>query len=257
MDAPRISVVTPSFNQGRFLEATLRSVLNQGYRNLEYIVIDGGSTDGSVEIIRRYASQLAYWVSEPDGGHTNGLIKGFARATGQILCYLNSDDLFEPWTLREVAEFFLTHPDAAVAYGDGLWVDIEGRPLKPKKEHPFNRFIWLHDHDFIPQPSTFWRRGLYERVGGLDPSFRLAMDADLFIRFAEIARFHHVRRTWSRLRLYPEQRNQRLRAQSDAEDRTIRRRYGISDRPAWMIGARRLVAKGMRVSWKVALGCYR
>ncbi len=257
MEPPRISVVTPSFNQRPFLEATLRSVLVQAYPNLEYIVIDGGSTDGSVEIIQRYASRLDHWVSEPDGGHTNGLIKGFARATGEILCYLNSDDVFEPWTLREVAQFFEAHPDAAVVYGDGLWVDIAGRPLKPKKEHPFNRFIWLHDHDFIPQPSACWRRSLYEGVGGLDPTFRLAMDADLFIRFAERAPFHHVRRPWSRMRLYPEQRNQRLRAQSDAEDRTIRRRYGIGDDPGWKFGAQKLLAKGMRVSWKLALGCYR
>jgi glycosyltransferase involved in cell wall biosynthesis len=256
MAPPKLTVVTPSYNQAQFLEATLRSVIFQGYPNLEYLVIDGGSTDGSVDIIRRYEDRLAYWVSEPDGGHTNALIKGFSRASGDILCYLNSDDLFEPWTLREVAEFFTAHPEAETVYGDGLWIDVGGRVLRSKKEHPFSRFIYLCDHDFIPQPSMFWRRRLYERVGGLDPAFRLAMDGDLFIRFADVARIHHVRRIWSRMRLYPEQRNQRLRAESDAEDRIIRRRYGV-DGPAWAFAPRRLLARGLRVGWKLALGCYR
>ncbi len=256
MGLPRITVVTPSYNQEQFIEYTLRSVLNQEYPNLEYIVIDGASTDGSVDIIRRYAGHLAYWVSEPDEGQTDALIKGFSRATGNIFCYLNSDDLFEPGTLREVAKFFLEHRKARAVYGDSIWIDVEGRPIKPKKEHPFNRFIWLYDYDFIPQPSTFWRRDIYEKVGGLDPAFQLAMDADLFIRFAEVAPICHVPRIWSRMRLYPEQKNQRLRAQSNQEDLIIRRRYGVRNEltVSWLV--RRALAKGMRVSWKLALGCY-
>lgn len=256
MEAPKITVVTPSFNQARFIEATLRSVLKQKYPNLEYIVVDGGSTDGSVEIIQRYSDQLAYWVSEPDRGQTDALIKGFARATGDILCYLCSDDLLEPWTLCEVADFFQKHPLAHAVYGDAVWIDVHGRPVRPKKEHPFNWFIWMYDHDFIPQPSTFWRRELYQRVGGLDPSFDLAMDADLFIRFAEVTSLLHSNRPWSRMRLYPEQKNQRFRARSDVEDAIIRRRYGIPNPRSWAQTPRRILAKGMRVGWKLALGCY-
>lgn len=252
---PKISVVTPCFNHARFLEATLRSVWNQDCPNLDHIVIDGGSTDGSLNIIRRYSERLAYWVSEPDRGHIDAYIKGFDRATGDIMCWLNSDDLFEPWTLREVAQFFIDNSQARVVYGDATWIDIDGKPIKPKKEHAFNRFIWTYDYNFIPQPSTFWRRDLYEEVGGLNPRFQLAMDADLWIRFADVTRIHHVRRPWSRMRLHPLNINRVRRAESDREDLIIRRRY-IGDEREWSLKAKKVVAKSVRVSWKLLTGCY-
>lgn len=252
---PKISVVTCSYNQGRFLEETIRSVLDQGYGNLEYIIIDGGSTDESVDIIRRYADRLAYWVSEPDAGQTDALIKGFRRATGDIEGWLCSDDLLEPGALHEVAAYFRENPGAEAVYGDATLVGIDGTPLRPKKEHPFNRFIWLHAHNFIPQPSMFWRRDLYERVGGLDPRFDAAMDADLWIRFAEVTEIRHVRRRWSRMRHYPEQKNRRLRALSDREDGAIRQRY-VGHRSPLTLGAAGVMARGLRVGWKAVTGCY-
>ena len=118
MKPPKISIVTCSFNQAHFLEEAITSVLGQDYPNLEYIIIDGGSTDGSVDIIRKYSDQLYYWVSEPDRGQTHGLIKGFARATGEIQGWLCSDDLLEVGSLREVGQFFIEHPDGRVVYGD-------------------------------------------------------------------------------------------------------------------------------------------
>jgi glycosyltransferase involved in cell wall biosynthesis len=248
-------VVTPSFNQGRFLEETLRSVHDQGYPNLEHIVMDGGSTDGSVEILRRYAPRLAHWVSEPDGGQTAALIRGFERATGDILCWLNSDDLFEPWTLREVAEFFQRSPRVRVVYGDTTWIDSLGRVLRSKREHAWNRFIWIYDHNFISQPSTFWRRDVYEEVGGLDPQWDFAMDGDLWIRFAEVTPLYHVRRLWSRERMYIDQKSQRFRAQCAAEDALIRRRYLRNERE-WARRPKQLAARGIRVAWKLASGCY-
>jgi glycosyltransferase involved in cell wall biosynthesis len=252
---PKITVVTPSYNQAPFLEATLQSVLNQEYPNLEYIVIDGGSTDGSVEIINRYAAHLAYWVSEPDRGQTDALNKGFAKATGDILCWLCSDDLLEPWTLKEVAQFFRENPQVRVVYGDTTWVDMEDQPLRNRKELPFNRFIFLYEHNFIPQPSTFWRRDLYEEVGGLNPEFDVAMDADLWIRFAEVTSIHHIRRHWSRMRLYPEQKTQRLQLKARMEGQVLRRRY-FGDEPDWSFRVKKILAKGMRVTWKLAVGCY-
>ena len=255
MNWPKITVVTPSYNQAQFLEATLCSIHDQEYPNLEHIVIDGGSTDGSVETIKRYADRLAYWVSEPDRGQTDALIKGFSRATGDIFAWLNSDDLFMPWTLWEVAEFFLKNPEARFVYGDALWIDIKGHVLKSKKEIPFSWFIWLYDHNYIPQPSSFWRRDLYEEVGGIDPRFDLAMDADLWIRFAKRTKPIHVRRIWSKMRLYPEQKNQRLRHISDREDEVIRSRY-LEAEPVVLRKVKKMMAKGFRVGWKLATGCY-
>ena len=251
----KITVVTPSYNQGRFLEQTLRSIHDQGYPNLEHIVIDGGSSDDSVAILERWSDRIDYWVSEPDAGQTHALVKGFERSTGDILCWLNSDDMFEPWTLDEVSRFFETHRHAEVVYGDATWIDIDGRTVRTKREHPFSRFVFLYDHDFIPQPSAFWRRPLYERVGGLNPSFDLAMDADLFIRFADVTQIHHVRRPWSRMRVYPEQKNQELRPQSNLEDEMIRARY-LQPQPRWVLRGKRAAARVMRSTWKLVTGCY-
>jgi glycosyltransferase involved in cell wall biosynthesis len=255
MRLPKISVVTPSFNQAQFIEKTIHSVLDQNYPNLEFIIMDGGSTDGSADIIRRYEDKLAYWVSQPDDGQTDALIKGFARSTGDIQCWLCSDDLFEPYTLHEVADFFMKNPQAEAVYGDSYWIGADDKPLRPKKEHAFSRFIWLYHENYLPQPSTFWRRGLYERVGGLDPSYRLAMDADLWIRFAMETEIHHVPRLWSRMRHYPEQKNRRLRDISNEEGKQIHRRY-LGDKPEWYLGSARAVARSMRIGWKAATGCY-
>jgi glycosyltransferase involved in cell wall biosynthesis len=255
MDLPKISLITPSYNQAAYLEQALKSVLRQNYPNLEYIVVDGGSTDGSVEILQRYGDRLSYWVSEPDGGQTRALNKGLALATGDILGWLCSDDLLEPWTLREVADFFRERPQAQVVYGDTSWIDPAGELIKNRRELPFNPFIFLYDHNFIPQPSTFWRRQLQTQVGELDPQFEVAMDADLWLRFATVTELHHVRRPWSSMRLYAEQKTQRLRGRAIEERRIlIRRHYGPE--ADWSMDMKRLVAKGVRVGWKLAAGCY-
>src|SRR5215213_2619185 len=254
-DWPKISVVTPSFNQGRYIEATIKSVVEQGYPNLEYFIMDGGSTDDTVEIIEKYSDQLNYWVSEPDEGQTDALIKGFDRASGDILCWLCSDDLFESTTLHEVAEIFVQHPDWQVVYGDSFWIDADSRPIGFKKEIDFIRFIWLYDYNYIPQPSTFWRRGIYEQVGGLDMRWDLTMDADLWIRFAEHTTLHHAPRAWSRMRYYPEQKNLAFRDKSYEEDARIRSRY-LPDEPPWLRRLKRFCAKGLRVTLRLARGAY-
>lgn len=221
MNWPKISVVMPSYNQAQFLETTLRSVLDQEYPNLELIVIDGGSTDDSVEIIKKYAPQIHYWVSEPDGGQTNGLIKGFNQATGDIVCWLNSDDLHEPETLRTVAEFFTQTPEARFVYGNCTWISPSGEVMYYRREMGFIKWIWLYAYNYIPQPASFWKRDLYLEVGGLDSSFSLDMDGDLFARFSRVTPLHHIDKPLARFRFYPEQRNQKFREQSDREESAI------------------------------------
>jgi glycosyltransferase involved in cell wall biosynthesis len=252
---PKISVVVPSFNQAVFLEPALRSILDQNYHNLELIVIDGGSTDGSPEIIRHYSDQLSYWVSEPDGGQTYGLIKGFAKSTGEIQCWINSDDLMAAGCLAEVADFFTKRPEAMAVYGNATWIDRGGRELREQREIDFYRFIWLHSYNYIPGMSMYWRRSLYERVGGLDPAFDLAMDSDLWDRFSQVTRIHHVRRNWSYMRYYPEQKTRALSERSDAEFAAIQARHGAF-RHSPKFRLKKLIAQMLRVSMKFASGCY-
>jgi glycosyltransferase involved in cell wall biosynthesis len=254
---PKISVVVPSFNQAKYLEMTLRSILDQNYPDLELIVIDGGSKDESPEIIRKYEQYMKFWCSEPDGGQTQGIIKGFAQATGEVLCFLNSDDLFEPGVLREVGEYFSQHPDADAVYGDALWIDAEGKALRRQKEIPFNRFIFLYTYDYIPGMSMFWSRSIYNRAGGLNPAFQLAFDEDLWIRFSDAhGKISHVARQWSRMRFYPEQKNRSLRAQSNQEDMLIRSRYWKNQKKPKTYELRRKIALSLRILWRLLSGCY-
>jgi len=252
----KISIVTPSYNQGRFIERTMLSVLNQTYRNFEYIVMDGASTDGSADIIARYADHLAYWGKGPDKGQTDALRQGFARATGDILGWLCSDDVLEPWTLEEVVEFFNSNPQAEVVYGDSHWIDADDRPLRPKKEHDFVPYIWYHGHNFVPQPSTFWRRGLYERVGGVDPQFNMAMDGDLWARFSAVTQMYHVPRRWSRMREHPDQKTgRRSPPASYVETKTIvERTLGVQDPIRSTV--HRVTARTLRIGLKLLNGCY-
>lgn len=252
---PRITIVTPSFNQAEFLEAALASVHGQAYPNLEHIVIDGGSTDGSVEILERFASRLSHLQIGHDRGQTDALIQGFSRATGDILAWLNSDDLLVPGALGEVAAYFTSHPEDSFVFGDSVWIDRVGRVVKRKREMPFIRSVWLRTYDYIPQPSAFWRRSLYEDVGGLDPSFDLAMDADLFARMSERTRLRHVPRIWSHMRAHAGQKNVRLRARSDEEDARIRARYlNATTGLRWQLEC--ALARAVRIGYRAAIGAY-
>ena len=193
---PRISIITPSLNQASFLEQTLRSVLEQKYDNLEYIVVDGGSTDGSVDIVRKYADRLAWWCSEPDGGQFEALNKGFAKSTGDIMAWLNADDIYLPWTLALVGEVFNEHPEVQwLTTLTPMTIRKDGIPsgaktlLRPPHHEAFYRGECTAGNGktgFIMQEGTFWRRSLWDQVGGkMDTSFRLAGDFDLWARFFE------------------------------------------------------------------------
>lgn len=258
MSLPRISLVTCSYQQGRYLDATMRSVLGQNYPNLEYIVVDGGSTDGSVDIIRRYENQLASWVSEPDQGQTDALIKGFAKASGEICGWLCSDDLLLPGTLDNVARFFNDHPEVNAVYGDCLWIDADGEPIRPKREMHFSRFVFLHDYDYIPQPSMFWRRSLYDAVGGLNPYFHMAMDSDLWERFSARGTIAHLPKYLSCMRMYPEQKTSlpSLKPRGRHEGDLVIRRGSRLANIAPLRPLLRMAARTLRIIHKARSGGY-
>lgn len=188
-----ISIVTPSFNQRAFVRATLDSVLTQGYGELEYVVIDGGSDDGSAEIIEEYGDRLSYWVSEPDDGLYSALNKGFARTTGEVMAWINSSDLYYPWTLETVAEIFSQLPEVQWVMGLPTKLSTGGGP---KSVHPayFNVYDFLAgDYRWIQQESVFWRRCLWDLAGGrLDESLKYAADFDLWLRFLRLTPLFHA-----------------------------------------------------------------
>jgi GT2 family glycosyltransferase len=203
---PRISIVTPSFNQGEFIERTIRSVLDQAYPNLEYHVQDGASGDGTRAILERYSGRLAGWDSSPDSGQTEAINRGFARTTGEIMAWLNSDDVLLPGALAYVADFFNRHPDVDVVYGHRALLDEKDRQIG-RWILPAHSDAVLSWADYVPQETLFWRRRIWDKAGGrVDESFRFAMDWDLLVRFRDAgARFERLPRFLGGFRIHPQQ----------------------------------------------------
>jgi GT2 family glycosyltransferase len=221
-NVPRLTVVTPSYQQARFLDAAMRSVLDQPGVAIEYVVQDGGSTDGSVEIIRSLADRLASWESAPDAGQADAIARGFARVTAgadDVMMFLNSDDLMLPGAARFILEYFGRHPEVDVVYGHRILIDEDGgdvgRWITPRA--PAND---LRMHDLVPQETLFWRRRIWDRVGGLDTSFHYALDWDLLLRFID-AGARIVRLPWSMV-------SRRVPAARRTEDPGARERSGHS-----------------------------
>ena len=198
----KVSIVTPSYNQGQFIEETIRSVLFQGYPNLEYIIIDGGSTDGSVDIIRKYEPWLAYWVSEPDQGQANAINKGWRRSSGEVMAWLNSDDVYLPKAVGDVTEFLCSNGSVDVAYGDAFYIDERSQTIERFIAHHFDLLKLLH-YNILPQPAAFIRRNAIVKVGGLDESFHLCLDHDLWLRMSGKCRFQYIQKPWAQYRLHP------------------------------------------------------
>lgn len=203
---PKISIVTPSFNQSEFLERTLQSVLDQFYPNLEFYVQDGGSTDGTLDVLKRYSDRLTGWATCPDSGQAQAINVGFSKTSGEIMAWLNSDDILLPGALAYVADYFSHHPEVDVVYGHRFLIDENdqeiGRWMMPA--HDDQILSWA---DFIPQETMFWRRRIWEKAGGqIDESLHFAIDWDLLVRFREVgARFARLQRFLGGFRIHPQQ----------------------------------------------------
>jgi glycosyltransferase involved in cell wall biosynthesis len=225
-DLPRISIVTPSYNQAQFLEETIQSVLGQVYPNLEYIIMDGGSTDGSAAIIQKYAHKLAYWVSEPDEGQTHAISKGFDRATGEILVWLNSDDVYVcPDTFRQVVSLFDRYPQADAISGAGVIIDRDGQWVRQTAVlHNQAHFSQLRYRNAILQPATFFKRRILDSVK-LDTSLHYAFDWDFFIRLSRDFNLLVVNNVWAGYRMWGQNKTASGAAERAREQAEVVRRY--------------------------------
>jgi len=228
---PRVSIVTPSYNQAQFIEETIRSVLLQGYPDLEYIIMDGGSTDGSVDTIRKYEPWLAYWVSEPDRGQSHAINKGFERATGEIVSWLNSDDLLYPNALRAIAHAFVEHPDAGMIYGAGAKIDAKGHVIIQRIPYRLYNQRLLRTRYFILQQSSFMRREALLDVGLLDESIKYFIDWELTLRMSLAYPIYAISADIGMFRIHPAAKTQKCGWDRRQEIAWIGRKYnGLTDR---------------------------
>jgi glycosyltransferase involved in cell wall biosynthesis len=206
MNPPLVSIVTPSYNQSRYLEQALCSVLEQDYPSIEYFVMDGDSTDGSVEIIQKYAEKLAGWVSEKDKGQADAINKGLRQMRGEIVAWLNSDDYYLPGALQKAVAAFAQHPEAGLVYGNVLSVDGEGQSFNLQTFQPYN----LNDlmaFNIISQPAVFIRRSVLEQAGLLDESYHCLLDHHLWLRMAKIAPILYIPGTLAAARYHAAAKN--------------------------------------------------
>jgi glycosyltransferase involved in cell wall biosynthesis len=203
---PRISIVTPSYKQVAFLEQTIQSVLTQDYPSLEYIIVDGNSGDGSLEVIRKYANRLAWWVSEPDSGQAEAITKGMKHANGEYVAWLNSDDLYLPGSIASAIEALEANPAVGMVFGDAVTIDERGARI--------NRLAFgdwgleeLMGFRIICQPAVFMRRNIFRQAGDLDPTYHYLLDHHLWLRIARLAPIRHVPSTWAAARHHPGAKN--------------------------------------------------
>lgn len=238
MHHQKISIITPSFNQAAYLDETIRSVLDQQYPDLEYIVIDGGSTDGSIDVIRKYQQQIAYWESGKDRGQSHAINKGLARATGDIVAWLNSDDLYFPGTLKRVNDLFQANPWADLVYGTGenFWND--GR-RQDCFSLPFDP-VGFMERVTIPQPAVFWKRNLHGRIGMLDESLHLMMDYELWVRIFYTFKTFRSNERFARLRQHSKAKTANNPKELYLEYRKILSRFISSVSQPWVAGLKAL-----------------
>lgn len=234
---PIISIITPSYNQSEYLEKTICSVISQGYPELEFIIMDGGSDDGSVEIIKKYLDNIDYWVSEPDKGQADAIYRGFERSSGEIIGWLNSDDFLMPEALKKVALFFEENPHVDCVIGGCLLVDEGGSLIRLNNRPQYYlglkqdfRKLLFWETGFC-QPACFWRRDAFFRVGGFDRDLRFCFDYDMFLRLAKEKPFGVIPDFLACFRHHGESKTSTLSDVCEREKVEVRRKHGLYSTP--------------------------
>ncbi|HBA89858.1 MAG TPA: glycosyltransferase [Geobacter sp.] len=236
---PKITIVTPSYNQASFLEETIKSVILQEYPNLEYIILDGGSNDGSVEIIQKYAEHLTYWQSAKDNGQADAIARGFSMATGDIIAWLNSDDVLLPNALEKVGAYFAGHPEEECVVGGCLHIDEAGHVIQNRDRLPtftygvrvtFDKLLFCGCG--FNQPASFWKRSAFESAGGIDTSMRFCFDYDMFFRLARRRPFGVIKDFLACFRIHGESKTSTLQDVCATENERLWLKYGRDKVPA-------------------------
>jgi glycosyltransferase involved in cell wall biosynthesis len=231
---PAVSIITPCLNAARFVETAIESVLSQDYARIEYIIMDGGSTDGTLQILKRYEDRVTL-VSGRDGGAADAIRRGFELSSGNILGWLNADDAYLPGAISAAVRGFESHPDAAVIYGGATWIDQSGESIAPYPVRDFDRSL-LARECFVCQPASFFRRDAFENVGGIDPGLHLTFDYELWIRLARTYRFQRIDRDLALSRMHAANKTLGQRRETFRETfRVLRRHYGYVPFP-WIYG---------------------
>ena len=228
---PKISIVTPSFNQADYIEETILSIIFQDYPNLEFIVIDGGSIDGSIDTIDKYESSIDYWISEPDRGSGDAIAKGFNRATGDIFVWLNTDDLLLPGALHTVARKFMISPSTDWIIGEAIEIDSESGLLRPWFSPQIHYSTLLFSGCWFHQPASFWRRSIYNKVEGFDSTFQFAYDYDLFLRMAAITRPVMIRQFLAAFRFHSKSKTMTMPHVCRSDMAILQERHGAGKYP--------------------------
>jgi glycosyltransferase involved in cell wall biosynthesis len=263
MRIPTISIVTPSFNQGAFIERTVRSVLGQGYPRLQYIIMDGGSTDNTTEILQPYLRYFHHFSSQPDAGQADAIARGFDRTSGELMAYLNSDDLLAPGALHFVATYFDQHPEVDFIYSHRCIIDSSDRVIGHWYLPPHLNSL-MRRWDLIPQETCFWRRNLFEMVGNVDSSYRFAMDYDLFVRMMARGQFRRMNRVLAAFRKHESSKTTQQYATVGAKEvAAVRKKYGIAELPrdeffhAWFGLLIEHAGRRLAQSYQTLPGCFR
>ncbi len=224
---PKVSIVTPSYNQGQYVARTVRSVLMQDYPDLEYLFLDGGSTDGTMAEVEPYLKRFAYWRSERDDGQAGAVQEGLRRASGDVMAYLNSDDVLAPGTVSRVVRFFERHPRVDAIYSHRVVIDENDRIMSTWLLPPHSSYL-ISRWDLLPQETCFWRRKLFERAGNVDPSMAFALDYDLFVRYMRAGRFARLNAFLGAFRRHSASKTvAQMDSIGKAEIEVVMRRYGI------------------------------